>query len=117
MKSIYDMMGRHTYPLLREEEPLEHVERFFQVSAPTRRRRAPAPKGSWSRNPWASHYPRWAAPSHQEVKLSSPTQLWSGLSSELKCHPHFLSRAGILVSSMSSPSSPRKLSVRGVGLG
>ncbi|XP_019581426.1 calsenilin isoform X2 [Rhinolophus sinicus] len=30
MKSIYDMMGRHTYPLLREEEPLEHVERFFQ---------------------------------------------------------------------------------------
>ncbi|KAF6270438.1 potassium voltage-gated channel interacting protein 3 [Rhinolophus ferrumequinum] len=30
MKSIYDMMGRHTYPLLREEAPLEHVERFFQ---------------------------------------------------------------------------------------
>lgn len=35
MKSIYDMMGRHTYPLLREDAPLEHVERFFQVSAPT----------------------------------------------------------------------------------
>lgn len=34
MKSIYHMMGRHTYPLLREEAPLEHVERFFQVSAP-----------------------------------------------------------------------------------
>lgn len=34
MKSIYDMMGRHTYPLLREDAPLEHVERFFQVSAP-----------------------------------------------------------------------------------
>lgn len=33
MKSIYDMMGRHTYPLLREEAPLEHMERFFQVSA------------------------------------------------------------------------------------
>ncbi|XP_043841932.1 calsenilin isoform X1 [Dromiciops gliroides] len=30
MKSIYDMMGRHTYPILREEAPLEHVERFFQ---------------------------------------------------------------------------------------
>ncbi|KAK1332822.1 hypothetical protein QTO34_006353 [Cnephaeus nilssonii] len=30
MKSIYDMMGRHTYPLLREDAPLEHVERFFQ---------------------------------------------------------------------------------------
>ncbi|XP_019515561.1 PREDICTED: calsenilin isoform X1 [Hipposideros armiger] len=30
MKSIYDMMGRYTYPLLREEAPLEHVERFFQ---------------------------------------------------------------------------------------
>lgn len=34
MKSIYDMMGQHTYPLLREDAPLEHVERFFQVSAP-----------------------------------------------------------------------------------
>lgn len=33
MKSIYDMMGRHTYPILREDAPLEHVERFFQVSA------------------------------------------------------------------------------------
>ncbi|KAI4576971.1 hypothetical protein MJT46_002806 [Ovis ammon polii x Ovis aries] len=30
MKSIYDMMGRHTYPILREDAPLEHVERFFQ---------------------------------------------------------------------------------------
>ncbi|KAM8785332.1 calsenilin isoform 2-T2 [Rhynchonycteris naso] len=30
MKSIYDMMGRHTYPLLREDAPLEHVEKFFQ---------------------------------------------------------------------------------------
>ena len=29
MKSIYDMMGRHTYPILREDAPLEHVERFF----------------------------------------------------------------------------------------
>ncbi|XP_013378309.1 PREDICTED: calsenilin isoform X1 [Chinchilla lanigera] len=30
MKSIYDMMGHHTYPILREDAPLEHVERFFQ---------------------------------------------------------------------------------------
>ncbi|XP_031511349.1 calsenilin isoform X1 [Papio anubis] len=30
MKSIYDMMGRHTYPILREDTPAEHVERFFQ---------------------------------------------------------------------------------------
>ncbi|XP_045139775.1 calsenilin [Echinops telfairi] len=30
MKSIYDMMGRHTYPILREDAPLDHVERFFQ---------------------------------------------------------------------------------------
>nr|XP_023396904.1 calsenilin isoform X4 [Loxodonta africana] len=30
MKSIYDMMGRHTYPILREDAPLAHVERFFQ---------------------------------------------------------------------------------------
>lgn len=34
MKSIYDMMGRHTYPILREDAPLEHVERFFQVCEP-----------------------------------------------------------------------------------
>ncbi|XP_016804423.1 calsenilin isoform X3 [Pan troglodytes] len=30
MKSIYDMMGRHTYPILREDAPAEHVERFFE---------------------------------------------------------------------------------------
>ncbi|XP_063788116.1 calsenilin isoform X5 [Pseudophryne corroboree] len=30
MKSIYDMMGRCTYPMLREDAPIEHVERFFQ---------------------------------------------------------------------------------------
>ncbi|XP_078523147.1 calsenilin isoform X1 [Lissotriton helveticus] len=30
MKSIYDMMGRYTYPTLREDAPIEHVERFFQ---------------------------------------------------------------------------------------
>ncbi|CAO2585704.1 Kv channel-interacting protein 2, partial [Lemmus lemmus] len=30
MKSIYDMMGRHTHPALREEAPREHVESFFQ---------------------------------------------------------------------------------------
>ncbi|XP_061449440.1 calsenilin isoform X2 [Rhineura floridana] len=30
MKSIYDMMGRYTYPIVREDAPIEHVERFFQ---------------------------------------------------------------------------------------
>ncbi|KAG8574709.1 hypothetical protein GDO81_009283 [Engystomops pustulosus] len=30
MKSIYDMMGRYTYPMLRDDAPIEHVERFFQ---------------------------------------------------------------------------------------
>ncbi|XP_058050835.1 calsenilin isoform X2 [Ahaetulla prasina] len=30
MKSIYDMMGRYTYPILREDAPFEHVEKFFQ---------------------------------------------------------------------------------------
>uniref|UniRef100_A0A8C0DQ67 Potassium voltage-gated channel interacting protein 2 n=1 Tax=Balaenoptera musculus TaxID=9771 RepID=A0A8C0DQ67_BALMU len=30
MKSIYDMMGKYTYPALREEAPREHVETFFQ---------------------------------------------------------------------------------------
>ncbi|XP_032986280.1 Kv channel-interacting protein 2 isoform X3 [Rhinolophus ferrumequinum] len=30
MKSIYDMMGKYTYPALREEAPKEHVESFFQ---------------------------------------------------------------------------------------
>lgn len=63
MKSIYDMMGRHTYPILREDAPLEHVERFFQVRA-----RAPDLEGAgrWRRDrlpllgrPWASHSPLW----------------------------------------------------------
>nr|XP_060643257.1 calsenilin isoform X2 [Anolis sagrei ordinatus] len=30
MKSIYDMMGRYTYPILRDDAPIEHVEKFFQ---------------------------------------------------------------------------------------
>lgn len=32
MKSIYDMMGKYTYPAMREDAPREHVENFFQVS-------------------------------------------------------------------------------------
>lgn len=31
MKSIYDMMGRYTYPCVRDEAPSEHVDKFFQV--------------------------------------------------------------------------------------
>ncbi|XP_026072632.1 Kv channel-interacting protein 4-like [Carassius auratus] len=30
IKSIYDMMGKCTYPMLREETPRQHVEIFFQ---------------------------------------------------------------------------------------
>ncbi|KAM9475363.1 LOW QUALITY PROTEIN: Kv channel interacting protein 3a, calsenilin [Clarias gariepinus] len=30
MKSIYDMMGRYTYPCVRDDAPSEHVEKFFQ---------------------------------------------------------------------------------------
>ncbi|MFT7817750.1 calsenilin-like isoform X1 [Arapaima gigas] len=30
MKSIYDMMGQHTSPSVRDEAPVEHVEKFFQ---------------------------------------------------------------------------------------
>lgn len=32
MKSIYDMMGRYTYPCVRDEAPYEHVDKFFQVT-------------------------------------------------------------------------------------
>ncbi|MBN3293380.1 KCIP4 protein, partial [Polypterus senegalus] len=32
MKAIYDMMGKYTYPVLKEETPKQHVEIFFQVS-------------------------------------------------------------------------------------
>lgn len=31
LKSIYDMMGRYTYPCVRDEAPYEHVDKFFQV--------------------------------------------------------------------------------------
>ncbi|KPP68989.1 Kv channel-interacting protein 2-like [Scleropages formosus] len=31
MKSIYDMMGKYTYPTMQEDAPREHVENFFQV--------------------------------------------------------------------------------------
>uniref|UniRef100_A0AAY4E9C1 EF-hand domain-containing protein n=1 Tax=Denticeps clupeoides TaxID=299321 RepID=A0AAY4E9C1_9TELE len=30
MKSIYDMMGKYTYPCMQEDAPREHVESFFQ---------------------------------------------------------------------------------------
>uniref|UniRef100_UPI003AAB9DDC Kv channel-interacting protein 4-like n=1 Tax=Centroberyx gerrardi TaxID=166262 RepID=UPI003AAB9DDC len=30
MKAIYDMMGKCTYPVLKEETPRQHVEIFFQ---------------------------------------------------------------------------------------
>ncbi|XP_020776941.1 Kv channel-interacting protein 2-like isoform X1 [Boleophthalmus pectinirostris] len=30
MKSIYDMMGKYTYPSMQEDAPREHVESFFQ---------------------------------------------------------------------------------------
>lgn len=31
MKSIYDMMGRHTSPCVKDDAAFEHVEKFFQV--------------------------------------------------------------------------------------
>jgi len=31
MKSIYDMMGRHTSPSVKDDAAFEHVEKFFQV--------------------------------------------------------------------------------------
>lgn len=32
MKSIYDMMGRHTSPCVKDDAAFEHVEKFFQVT-------------------------------------------------------------------------------------
>ncbi|KAG2462234.1 AB1C protein, partial [Polypterus senegalus] len=31
MKSIYDMMGKYTYPSMQDDAPREHVESFFQL--------------------------------------------------------------------------------------
>lgn len=31
MKSIYDMMGKYTYPTMQDDAPRDHVESFFQV--------------------------------------------------------------------------------------
>lgn len=38
MKAIYDMMGKCTYPVLKEETPRQHVEVFFQASVLSPRR-------------------------------------------------------------------------------
>lgn len=35
VKAIYDMMGKYTYPVLREDTPRQHVDVFFQVRAHT----------------------------------------------------------------------------------
>lgn len=32
MRSIYDMMGKYTYPNMRDSAPREHVDSFFQVN-------------------------------------------------------------------------------------
>lgn len=37
MKSIYDMMGKYTYPTMQDDAPREHVENFFQVNKQTNR--------------------------------------------------------------------------------
>lgn len=31
VKAIYDMMGKYTYPVLKEDTPRQHVDAFFQV--------------------------------------------------------------------------------------
>lgn len=31
MQSIYDMMGKYTYPNMKDTAPREHVDNFFQV--------------------------------------------------------------------------------------
>lgn len=41
MKAIYDMMGKCTYPVLKEETPRQHVEVFFQAGVA--RTRPPGP--------------------------------------------------------------------------
>ncbi|XP_063024472.1 Kv channel-interacting protein 1 isoform X3 [Melospiza melodia melodia] len=35
VKAIYDMMGKYTYPVLKEDAPRQHVEVFFQTLAAT----------------------------------------------------------------------------------
>lgn len=35
VKAIYDMMGKYTYPVLKEDTPRQHVDVFFQVRAHT----------------------------------------------------------------------------------
>lgn len=35
VKAIYDMMGKYTYPVLKEDTPRQHVDVFFQVGAHT----------------------------------------------------------------------------------
>lgn len=34
VKAIYDMMGKYTYPVLRDDTPRQHVDVFFQVCTP-----------------------------------------------------------------------------------
>lgn len=54
VKAIYDMMGKYTYPVLREDTPRQHVDVFFQVRVHTpervrarRHRRASPHRASW----------------------------------------------------------------------
>lgn len=80
MKSIYDMMGRHTYPVLREDAPVEHVERFFQVRTLAL---DPEKKGGWGRDgltllgqPWAGHSPSLSPPLPTRRLTLHPSPGW-----------------------------------------
>lgn len=78
MKSIYDMMGRHTYPILREDAPLEHVERFFQVSTSASQAHGegqPEEGGPALRAPLGKPLPSEAASHCKGVQLALPTCL------------------------------------------
>lgn len=32
VRAIYDMMGKYTYPVLKNDAPKQHVDAFFQVT-------------------------------------------------------------------------------------
>ena len=34
VRAIYDMMGKYTYPVLKNDAPKQHVDAFFQVATP-----------------------------------------------------------------------------------
>lgn len=125
MTSIYDMMGKYTYPTMQDDAPRDHVESFFQVQPSLKILISPRIKAcaALPGNDWKSYCAckeRWcsAAACHSSATdcLFCYSRKWTGIKMELSPLRNSLSHAkrwgGILKSNKIGFISLRRLYFR-----